>query len=373
MRILKFILIKEFKQIFRNKAILPIIFVMPILQLLLLPMAAEFEIKNINIAVVDNDHSTLTQQLISKITASGYFKLVGFSNSYDEAFAQIEQDKADLILEIPAQFEKKLIRENEQNLFIAVNATNGVKASMGSAYLNIIISQFNGEIRLKINPIQSFNPQPMISVVSSFWYNLYMSYKRFMVPGILVSLVTMLSIYLCALNIVKEKETGTIEQINVTPIKKHHFILGKLLPFWFIGVFVFSVGLFGVARLVYGIIPQGSIILLYAFLSLFLVALLGLGLLISTFADTQQQAMSIAFFFMMIFMLMSGLFTPIESMPEWAKKIAYCNPVTYFIQVVRMVILKGSSFNDIKSHFLIVFLMAVFTNTWAIFNYKKTN
>ena len=170
----------------------------------------------------------------------------------------------------------------------------------------------------------------------------------------------------------KEKEIGTIEQINVTPIRKHHFILGKLIPFWVLGIFVFSVGLFVVSFLIYGIVPQGNLFLLYGFLAIYLVAVLGFGLLISTYCDTQQQAMSVAFFFVMIFMLMSGLFTSVESMPLWAKVISQLSPVTYFIEVMRMIVLKGSSFNDIKFHFVIITGFAILLMSWAILNYRKT-
>lgn len=373
MRTLKFLLQKEFKQIFRNKALLPLIFVVPIVQLLILPLAADYEVKNINISIVDHDHSTYSQQLISKITSSGYFRLADYSPSFNSAFKQIEEDKSDLILEIPQGFEKSLVRENEQKLFIAVNAINGVKAGLGGAYLNQIISAYNNEIRLQWVQPNKFNTAPVITVASSNWFNPFMNYRFFMVPGILVVLVTMVGAYMCALNIVKEKEVGTIEQINVTPIKKYQFVLGKLIPFWVIGMFIFSVGLLIVARLVYDIVPVGSLLLLYGYLSIYLIALLGLGLLISTFAETQQQAMSVAFFFIMIFMLMSGLFTPLDGMPTWAYSIAKCSPVTYFIEVVRMIVLKGSGFTDIKNHFLIMIGFAVLLNTWAILNYKKTS
>ncbi len=204
------------------------------------------------------------------------------------------------------------------------------------------------------------------------WFNPNLSYKIFMVPGILVILVTMVGAYMCSLNIVKEKEIGTIEQINVSPIKKYHYILGKLIPFWIIGLIVFSVGFFVVARVVYGIVPIGNIGLIYAYLALYLIAVLGFGLLISTYADNQQQAMSIAFFFMMIFILMSGLFTPIESMPQWAKVIAQLNPVTYFIEVMRMVVLKGSTLTNIYKDILVMLGFALVFNTWAILNYRKT-
>ena len=349
------------------------IFIAPIIQLIVMPLAADFEIKNINISIVDHDHSTYSQRLIAKISSSGYFRLSDYGESYTQAYQQFETDKSDLILEIPQGFERNLVREGEQELFIAVNAINGTKAMVGSSYLSRIIANFNADIRQVFATSKSLNATPTVEVVTQNWFNPSLNYPFFMVPGILVTLITMIGVYMCALNIVKEKEVGTIEQINVTPIRKVHFILGKLIPFWIIGVFVFSLGLFGVARLIYGIVPVGNIGVIYAFLALFLVAVLGIGLLISTYAETQQQAMSIAFFFMMIFMLMSGLFTPVDSMPQWAYVIAYLNPVTYFIAVMRAVVLEGSSFCDVRYYFLGILGFAILFNTWAVLNYKKTN
>lgn len=372
MRTIRFLLQKEFRQIFRNRALLPILFVMPIVQLTVFPLAADYEVKNVLLTIVDHDHSTFTHQLVSKITASGYFKLVGYNERYSDAQKLIEQDQADLILEIPAGFERNLVRENEQTLFIAVNAINGVRANLGGAYLSRVLQDFNQNIRLDFSPPTRFAQTPTIDIQTSNWYNPFMNYKMFMVPGILAVLVTMVAGFMSSLNIVREKEIGTIEQINVTPIRKFHFIVGKLIPFWLIGVFVFTLGLFGVSRLFYGIVPLGSVALLYGFLSIYLVALLGFGLLISTYSDTQQQAMSIAFFFIMIFMLMSGLFTPIESMPKWAQVIAYLNPVTYFIDVMRSIVLKGSGFRDLQKDFYIIVAFAVVLNGWAILNYRKT-
>ncbi|MEO6721840.1 MAG: ABC transporter permease [Ferruginibacter sp.] len=372
MRTIKFLLQKEFKQIFRNKAIIAVVIVMPLVQLLVLPLAADYEVKNINLAVIDNDHSTYSQKLISKITASGYFKLTGYNNSYQQALQLIEKDQADLVLEIPGNFERNLIRENEQPVFIAVNAINGVKANLGGAYLGNILRNFNADIRLQLIKPEKFNRQPAIDIASSNWFNPLLNYRVFMVPGILAILVTMIGCFLSALNIVKEKEAGTIEQINVTPIKKHHFILGKLIPFWVLGNVVFTLGLL-VSWLVYGIVPLGSLPLLYGFVSLYLLAVLGLGLLISTFCDTQQQAMFIMFFFMMIFILMGGLFTSIDSMPKWAQVATSFNPVSYLISVMRMIILKGSGLKDVLPHIGIIALFAVVLNVAAILNYKKTS
>ncbi|HEY5748544.1 MAG TPA: ABC transporter permease [Chryseolinea sp.] len=372
MRTILFLLQKEFKQIFRNRAILVMISVMPVVQLMLLPLAANYEVKNINLCVVDHDHSTTSQKLINKITSSGYFKLTGNASSFQAAFPLMESDEADLILEVPQHFERNLVREDEQKLFVAVNAINGTKANLGGAYLGSIIRDYNRDIRLEWNVPGRFNAAPVIDISSSNWFNPLLNYRVFMVPGILAILVTMIGGFLTALNIVKEKEVGTIEQINVTPLRKHHFILGKLIPFWVLGNVVFTLGLL-VAWAIYGIVPVGNLIVLYVFVGVYLLAVLGFGLLVSTFCDTQQQAMFIMFFFMMIFILMGGLFTPIDSMPEWAKVISRFNPVSYLISVMRMVILKGSDLHDVRAHLGIVALFAVVLNGWAVLNYKKTS
>jgi len=370
MRTLLFLLQKEFKQIFRDKGILRVIFMMPAMQLLILPWAADYEIKNIRLAVVDHDHSVYAQNLINKITASGYFQLDKYTGYYNDALHEIEDDDADIILEIPTSFEKDFVKEQSSNLFVAVNAINGVKAGLGAGYLQTILSDYNQDIRLKWVQMPKFNNSPNINVTYSNWFNPLMNYKYFMVPGILVILLTMVGSFLASLNIVKEKEIGTIEQINVTPIKKYHFILGKLIPFWVLGLIILTIGL-TIARLAYGISPAGSLITIYVFAAVYLLAVLGLGLLLSTYCATQQQAMLISFFMMMIFVLLSGLYTPIDSMPEWAQWITRFNPVSYFIEVMRMVVLKGSSLSDVRNNIFIVLGFAVVLNTWAVFSYRK--
>lgn len=370
MRTLKFLLQKEFRQIFRDPSILRLIFIMPIIQLIVLPWAADYEMKNIKLSVVDHDHSDYSRKLVSTITSSGYFILNDYSANFNQSFAEVEKDHSDIILEIPASFEKDLVKESEAKLFIAGNAINGVKAGLGTVYLRTIIQNFNQAVRLEWIQLPRFSPETQIEVVASNWYNPLMNYKYFMVPGILVILLTMVGSNLTAINIVKEKEIGTIEQINVTPIKKYHFILGKLIPFWILGLFVLTLGLI-IAWLVYGILPVGSFITIYIFAAVYLLAVLGLGLLISTYAATQQQAMLISFFIMMIFILLGGLYTSIDSMPEWAKWITRFNPVTYFIEVMRMVVLKGSSLADIKMQLLIMSGFAVALNGWAVFSYRK--
>jgi ABC-2 type transport system permease protein len=370
MRVLLYLLQKEFLQIFRDRTILAMMFAMPTVQLIVIPLAMDFDVKNISIAVVDQDHSSLSQKLVHKIGASGYFQLEGSAASYKQALKDVERDEADLVLDIPPGFERNLVREGSQQLGISVDAINGTRAGLGVSYLNQVIAQFNQDLPLNVSSMDTEDQGIRISY--SNWYNPWGEYKYFIVPGILVLLLTLIGGFISALNIVKEKESGTIEQINVTPVKKWQFILGKMIPFWVIGMIVFSMGL-AVMRLVYGIHMVGSISLLYAFASVYLIALLGFGLLISTYSDNQLQAMFIAFFFMMIFMLMSGLFTSVESMPWWARSIAHLTPITHFIKVVRMIVLKGSTLSDIFQEFLYLLAFAFLLNGWAIWNYRKTS
>ena len=373
MRQLLILIRKEFRQIFRNKSILAIIFVAPMMQLIILPLAANYEIKNISLAVVDHDHSTLSRDFLKDITSSGYFRMLSYGEDYRKAYEEIEKDNADLLIEIPANFEKTLIRENQEKIFIGINAINGTKAGLAGTYLSQIVQKFNQKILLQYQPeIAEAAKDAGLEIRTSLWFNKHYNYRLSLVPGILVFLVTLVGGMLTSLNIVAEKEIGTIEQINVSPIKKRNFILGKLIPFWILANVVFTLGLL-VTRFVYSIEIQGSLPLLYSILAIYLVAILGYGLLISTLAETQQQAMFINFFFIMIFILMSGLFTPIESMPDWAQKLTYLNPLRYMIEVNRLIILKNSSFRDLLPEFSVLLAMAAIFNGLAILNYRKTS
>lgn len=372
MRRLLFIIQKEFIQVIRNRAILPLLTVAPIIQLIVLSNAASNEIRNVNISIIDKDHSSYSRQLVQKIEASDRFTLVSAPFSEEEGDRELQSGHSDIILEIPVAFERDFLKNKGNTLQVLVNAINGQQAIVGSAYLTQIIQSFNQDIRIDAAPqmVAMKASTPIIEITSSNWYNPDLDYKTFMVPGIMGELVTILILVLTAMNIVREREIGTIEQINVTPIKKWQFILGKMIPFLFIGLLILTVGL-TVGKLLFDIPMVGNLGLVFAYCIVNIAAVLGLGLFISNFVDTQQQAMFIAFFFAMIFILMSGLFTPIESMPEWAQICTIPNPVAHFVTVMRQVLLKGSHFADIQYEFIVTGILAIIFNFFAVVSYRK--
>jgi len=372
MRTISIILVKEFRQILRNRSMLPIIFVMPFVQLLILSNAASFEIKNIKLDVVDLDQSSASRLMVDKFAHNDHFTLVQSSFQEQAANRDFYSDRAKCILEIPRGFERDLVNESKAPVQLRINAIDGAAAGVIEVYAGALVQQTNLELIRQWAAFKPFDPPQTINVRYSFWFNPDMNYKTFMVPGILVMLVTMVGMFLAAMNIVREKEMGTIEQLNVTPIKKYQFIIGKLLPFVVLAMMVMSIGLL-IGRLVYHIPMEGNILWIYAFALIYLMVVLGFGLLVSTLADTQQQAMFISWFFMVIFILMSGLFTPIESMPGWAQKITEFNPIAYFVAVTRMVMLKGSGFMEIRWMMLKLFGYGVLMLSLATWRYRKVN
>ncbi|MCC6461006.1 MAG: ABC transporter permease [Saprospiraceae bacterium] len=364
MRIVFFLVQKEFLQIFRNKFMLPMLLVMPVVQTVLLSFAANYEIKNLSLGVVDHDLSPLSRQLVAKFGASGYFKVQGISFSAKAADEDLARDRTDLILEIPPHFERDLVREGNAAVSITANAINATKAGLGLGYANGMVRDFNQSLA------GSGLRAAGIDVTYSNWYNPRLDYKTFMGPGILGEIIALIICFLTALNIVREREVGTIEQLNVTPIKKWQFILGKLLPFWMISLVMMTVGL-TVGWLIFRIPMLGDLRLVFLYTLVFAPCMLGLGFLISNFAESQQQAMFTAWFFLIIFILMCGLFTPTDSMPQWAQYLNMLNPVKYFVEFMRLVLLKGAGFADIRQNFFTVLGYAAVVNGLAVWSYRK--
>lgn len=374
MRKLLFIIQKEFIQILRNKAMLPLMTVVPIVQLILLSYAASNEVKQVRIAILDQNHSAYTRLLISKIQASDRFVLTGTPLSIKQGDLLLQNGTADIILNIPPAFEQDFLKKKQASLQILVNAINGQRATVGFSYLSQIIQSFNQAIRKDAMPKILLNKRLLpstINITTSNWFNPSLNFQYFMAPGILGELVTVLVMLLTAMNIVREREIGTIEQINVTPIKKWQFILGKMLPFLVIGLVLLTVGLCA-AKIIFNIPLLGSLWLVFGYCIINLIAVLGLGLFISNLVDTQQQALFVTFFFVIIFILMSGLFTPIESMPQWAQYLTLPNPVAHFVNVMRNILLKGSDFQGVAFQFKVTLLLAVVYNILAIWSYRKT-
>ncbi len=372
MRTILVILRKEFIQIFRDKSLLPILFVAPLLQLLILVNAATFEMKNINMIIVDHDMSQTSRDLISSFQASPFYNLKKFTFSIKEAENEVTRGNADVILHIRSGFEKNLLKYGRGEVQLKVDAVNATKAKLAMAYTSQIIQDFNKELTLKFQKFTGLKPFKSIELIPAYWYNPDMNYKIFMLPGILVILVTAIGSILTAINLVREKEMGTIEQINVTPIKKIHFITGKLIPFWVIALVELAFGLL-LGWLLYGVPVRGSLGVLFGFASVYLFVVLSFGLLISTFSSNQQQVMFVAFFFMLLFILTSGIFTPVESMPEWAIKGNIINPVAYFMKANRMIMLKGSGFWDVSKEFFSLLIYGILAMSAAVWRYRKVS
>jgi ABC-2 type transport system permease protein len=344
MRVLLALLKKEFLQIGRDRLMIRQIFIMPIVQLLILSAAATFEVKQATMYVVDRDHSATSTGLVNRLRASGRFELAGGSASMGRANEAMLQRKAGVIVSIPADFEADLVRRHAASVQLIFNAEDGAAAGVTQSYAAQIIAGYGREVGAELVP--AIRAASLIDVRSRGWYNPELDYRDYMVPGILVQLVTVIGTLLTAMNIVREKEIGTLDQLSVTPLGHGTFIAAKLIPLWIIAMIELSLGLI-VARFVFDVPMVGSLGLVFLAAAIYLVAALGIGLWVSTLVDTQQQAMFITFFMVMIYLLMSGLFTPIRSMPEWAQWMAQANPVKHIIGIMRAVMLKGATLGDV--------------------------
>ena len=344
---LKHLIQKEFLQIRRNPFLPKLILLFPIVILCIMPWVMQMEVKNIVVDVVDIDHTVESQRLVQQIAASNYFIFGGQKASYAEAIKDIEKGKADVILEI-----------RDGKYLIAANAVNGTKGSMGSVYLSQIVS----------------SRQPIVNSPLSVLnlYNKHQNYKLFMIPALLAIVMMLMTGFLPTLNIVGEKETGTIEQMNVTPVSKWAFILSKLIPYWLIAFFVITVCLL-LAWLIYGLTPAGPLWLVYVLAMLLALFFSSFGLIVSNYSDTMQQAVFVMWFFVVTSMLLSGLFTPTRSMPEWAYVTTYVNPMHYFIDAIRTVFIRGGGFREVAYQVFALLSIGIVMGGWAVQSYKKNH
>ncbi|HOT16667.1 MAG TPA: ABC transporter permease [Bacteroidales bacterium] len=376
MKKLLFLLRKEFRQIRRNRFMIRAIIAVPILQMLIFVPAITFEIKRIDLAVIDNDRSQASRELVSKLTGSSFFVVTATPATVTEAESMLLSGDADIALVIPPDFSRGLAGVTTPRLQVLADAVNASTAQLSWSYITSVIRDFNREVIISTGMIPAnmaairTGSLPGISVSPRYWYNPKLNYKYYMLPGVLVILITAIGLMMTGLNLVREKESGTIEQINVTPIMKWQLIASRIIPFFIIGLFDLALGL-GIGWLAFNIPFEGSLLLFFACAAIFLVAVLGLALFFSTMASTQQQFLFIAFFFVMVFILMSGIFTPTESMPLWAQQFNLVNPVAYLMRINRMVMLKGSGFSEIMRDMAMLTILALSYLSLAIRAYRK--
>ena len=358
----------EVLHVVRDRATLAQILIVPIVQLLILSNAATFQIRDTPTYVVDLDRSSASRGLVTRLAASGRFRLAGDRPSLAAADAAMLSGDATLAVVIPHDFETSLIRTGGATVELAVNAEKGSAAGIVQGYAQAIIADYSLELADRRVPLQS--KRPAIAVTTRNRYNAELNYKHYMVPGILVALVTIIGTLLTSQNIAREKELGTLEQLNVTPITRGEFIAGKLLPFWMLAMLELALGL-TVGWLVFDIPMRGSLLLLFASAGVYLLVALGIGLWISTVVDTQQQAMFVAFFVINIYLLMSGLWTPIDSMAPWVQTASQINPVRHFVTISRAILVKGAGFSEIATPLAMLTGFAVIALTFAVSRYKK--
>ena len=371
MRIL-YLIRKEFKQMRRN-ILLPIIFVLlPLALTNIIPRVATQEVKGLKICIVDNDHSSLSRRLIQKIDASAYIDLSRMAQSEREAMQSLDDASSDMFLIIPEGYEKGVYSHDNEQLYIAANATNGMKGAMGQNYLHQIIVSYVQEIAEESGTLRPSTNLTTLQPQIRFAFNPHLDYKIYMMPAVFALLLTLIVGFLPALNIVGEKEKGTIEQVNVTPISKVEFIVSKLVPYWCVGMLM-SILALGAGKGIFGILPEGSIPVMFLFLLIFCVLVSSFALIISNYSDNTRQASLTMFFFLVIFILMSGLLTPIRSMPVWAQWLSMLDPMRHIIEALRLIYVKGSTFTELLPQFYILIGFATFTSTWAIVSYRKNS
>lgn len=374
MRKFAILLKKEFLQIFRDRYMLRVVILLPIVQLLVLPLAADYDIKNFRMAAIDRDHSPSSRRLLTKLQAGGYFSLEEGVASWSEAERLLERGEVDMVVEVPVDFERNMVLGRSPELSVHISAINGLSAGVASGYVQSITTDFVTELAdERLIPVEVDNSAKFpvqVRAVPQEWYNPRFDYKTVIVPGILALLITIAGLSMTALNSVKEKERGTIEQLNVTPMSRTQYMLAKMTPFLLISIVQFTIGLI-LARTVYAIPVEGNLLTLYGIVVLYLLGVLCLGFVISNFSDTQVQAIFPTFFIMMILILMSGLFTPIESMPDWAQQVNVVNPVAHIISSIKMVLVKGSSAADLAPHWIGLGLFAGVMGILSVVTFRK--
>lgn len=358
MRKIFFLVRKEFQQLRRDKRMLFIVFMSPLLQLVLLGYGANLDVRNIPVSIFDLDRSAQSRRLISDFIESGYFRLASYVSDFQSVDHAVVSGKASLALVIPNDFSEKLLSGTPAPVQLIVDGSDPNTATIGLGYANTIMNEYASRIiRMRFERGQSYGRSPhTVELQSRVWYNQELKSRNFMVPSILGLILMITTMMLTSLAVVKEKEIGTLEQLIVTPIKPLQIIIGKLTPFIIISLVDITLVLL-VAVFHFKVPVKGSVFLLYGLSGIFLLSTLGLGLFISTISSTQQQAMMTSVFFVMLPMnFLSGFVFPIENMPKLIQYITYVLPLRYYFVIIRGIFLKGVGFRVLWAPALILFL-----------------
>jgi ABC-2 type transport system permease protein len=370
---LKQMLIKEFIQAFRDKRTRFVLFGPPIIQMLVFGYAATFEIYHVPTSVLDLDHSQESRELVSRFSSSPYFDVQHQLTDQRQIADLIDRGKATIVLQIRAGFAENLRKGQTAPVQIIVDGTNSNTALIALGYANQIALAYAREYqqdRIGRTAPQLLSSFPQVQLEQRPWYNEDLHSRWFFVPGVIGSLTLVLVTVLTAFAVVREREIGTLEQIMVTPIRPAEFILGKTLPFFLIGLL--DVSLIATVGTLWFHVPfRGNLVVLFAGALLFLLCMLGVGLLISTVSSTQQQAMVTSFFFIMPAITFSGFGFPISTMPEWLQYLTYLSPLRYFLVVLRGTYLKGVGLDILWPQMLAMFMFGTGLLTLAILRFHK--
>jgi ABC-2 type transport system permease protein len=370
-----FLVRKEFLQIFRDRTTVFQIFMIPIVQLLVLANAATFEVKRVAMLVVDEDRTTISTGLMQRFGAGKQFRIVRYLPSDAGVDQALLDREVTAVLHIPRHFEEDLVRRGRAAVQLVLNAEEGATAGIVQSYASSIIAAYASELdRTLPSTLRGQGAGPRVAPLdlrTQRWFNPTRNYKYWMVPALMVSLTTIIGLLLTAQNITRENELGTLEQLNVTPMTKVQFIAAKLIPFWILSMVIFSIGL-AIGKLVFDIPMRGSLLLVYLAAAVYLIVVLGMGLGISTITRTQQQSMFVAFFVTLIFLLMSGLFTPVDSMPDWAQRVAEANPVKHFVSIMRAVLMRGAGLETVAKPIIGLGIAGIVVLALAVMRYRKS-
>lgn len=370
MNVIRNLIVKEFIQIRRDRRMLPIIFIVPILQIIILGYAATLDIKNIGLLVCDLDRTSQSREFVNQFLNSGYFTVVDYVESPNEIDRYLDRSEVTLAIILPRDFSKNILSGRQSEIGLHADGADANTANISLSYATQIITKYSRNILIK----KIGDPQtraPRVSTAPRVWFNPDLRSANFMIPGVIALVLLIITMTLTSVAIVREKEIGTLEQLLVTPMKPYQFIVGKITPFVIIG-FIDIALVLNVAVLWFDIPIKGSVVLLFALSALFIMTTLGLGIFISTVAKSQQQAMVIAQFFVFFpFIFLSGFTFPIENMPWIIQQVTYLIPLRYFLEIIRGIILKGAGLDILWQQVLALVTFGVTILTISIIRFRK--